>query len=339
MKKKRRTHPTNDPSPGNIFQAWMQLIRNWPRPLRISFLLSISLLALTGATCGLLPATTKEQAVKWVRSRLHPSRTVVVGSMDFPEQITVGEIIAQILEAHGIKVERNFRQSSELLRQAIEKGNIDCYLEYTGVPYTLVFHQRPTSDPGVVYNYVREHYAEKNIEVSKPFHFQTEWAILIRSSDAQEKHVYKISEAVRYAPTWRLGYIPDFETDPDALDGLKRTYNLNFKSERMIALPYIYDELEDNRVDIISGSSTDGELLKDAFQKLEDDLHHFPPYEPIVLARREALERVPELRDIMARLPETMTLNRMRMLNEQVRRDPKALTSLVQSWLKTSGLN
>jgi glycine betaine/choline ABC-type transport system substrate-binding protein len=332
--KKKKSNPVNDPTPGNSFQALWQMLRRWPF-LRACLIILVSLVTVSATAWGFLPVSTKNAVVKWVRTRLRP--TVAVGSMDFPEQRTVGEVIAQMLEAKGINVERNFDQNSELLRRALEGRNIDCYLEYTGVPYTLVFKQKPIPDEITVYNYLKEHYEDKNIEVSQPFHFQTEWAILIRGKDALDLDVHTISEASKFASNWRAGYIPDFQSDVTGAEGLKRTYNLKFKSERIIPLPSIYGELNRNAVDIISGSSTDSEIETYDFKQLKDDLHNFPPYQPIILARRETLDRVPALREVMVKLPEIMTLDEMKHLNLQVRTHPEKMKEIVQTWLQTNG--
>jgi glycine betaine/choline ABC-type transport system substrate-binding protein len=316
-------------------KKWWSLL---PRKEKIE----IGILVFTIATCIAavltVPGSTDVCQSMW--NRIFPApKAVVIAGMDFPEQYTMGEIIAQMLEARGVKVERNFKQSGELLRSAMEKGTIDCYLEYTGTSYTLQFHQKPIPDQQKIYTYLRDEYSRRNIEISKPFSFQDEWAILIRNRDALKFNLQTISDIVPHAPNWKAGFVPDFRSDPNAAGGLKRTYGLNFKLEREIGLPDIYDELAKGRVDIISGNSTDGDLRKYDFRQLKDDRQHFPPYYPIIVARREALERVPELKEIMEELPGKMTLDEMRRLNYQIVNQHYNLQDIVRGWIKANGFD
>src|SRR5438093_11310261 len=56
---------------------------------------------------------------------------VIVGSTNFYEQITLGELYSQILEANGYKVTRKFNLGNrEIVEPAIESGQIDVDDEY-----------------------------------------------------------------------------------------------------------------------------------------------------------------------------------------------------------------
>src|SRR5213594_4008186 len=57
--------------------------------------------------------------------------TVRIGSADFPEQIILGELYAQVLEANGYPVQRLFNLGSrEIVAPALESGQIDLVPEY-----------------------------------------------------------------------------------------------------------------------------------------------------------------------------------------------------------------
>jgi len=259
--------------------------------------------------------------------------------MDFPEQYSISEMIAQMLEDKGEMVDRHFKLSGDLLRTAIEEGRIDCYVEYTGALYTLPLRQRPISDPDAVYNYVKREYAKKHIALSKPFKFDNPWAILIRADDALRLKIYKISDLAKVAPEWKAAVVPDFVSDHVAgAATFKRDYGLKFALESTLALATIYQALSKGEVDIISGNATDPELLDHEFVQLEDDRHHFPPYYPVILARQEIMQRSPALQEIMKKLPEKINLAEMRTLNYQVRANPNNYPKIVGAWRNASGL-
>ncbi len=59
--------------------------------------------------------------------------TVVVGSKHFNESYVLAEIIAQLLEDRGFRVERKFGLGGTLICfEALKNGNIDVYPEYSG---------------------------------------------------------------------------------------------------------------------------------------------------------------------------------------------------------------
>ena len=72
---------------------------------------------------------------------------VRVGSKNFTESFLIAEIYAQALENAGMRVERLFNLgSTQIAMAAMERGNIDCYPEYTGTALIDVLHLPPIAD-------------------------------------------------------------------------------------------------------------------------------------------------------------------------------------------------
>ena len=64
---------------------------------------------------------------------------ITVGSKNFTEQLILGELYAQTLEANGFSVEKNLNLGSvEIADQALQSGEIDMYPEYTGTSLETV---------------------------------------------------------------------------------------------------------------------------------------------------------------------------------------------------------
>ena len=109
-------------------------------------------------------------------------KDVSIGSKDFTESALLAEIVAQMLEAKGVSVERKFELGGNLPHDALVTGTIDLYPEYTGTSYSGILHHKPIGDPRAVYEQVKREYAEKfGVEVSQPLGFENTFAILIRS--------------------------------------------------------------------------------------------------------------------------------------------------------------
>src|SRR5579875_1382163 len=71
------------------------------------------------------------------------SSQVVIGAKDFTEQVVLGELLAQEIEAEGGgPVERRFwLAGSYLCQQALVSGRIEGYVEYTGTALTAILKQ------------------------------------------------------------------------------------------------------------------------------------------------------------------------------------------------------
>src|SRR6202021_2908602 len=121
----------------------------------------------------------------------HANR-IVVGSKNFTEQVILGEIFAQVIEAHThLPVERRFYLAGTFIcQQAILAGRIDIYPEYTGTALTAVLKQQPGGDKQDVYRRVKQSYESKfGLTIGPPLGFDDTFAIVIRADDARQLHL------------------------------------------------------------------------------------------------------------------------------------------------------
>src|SRR6185312_6251426 len=71
------------------------------------------------------------------------SSRIVIGAKNFTEQVVLGELLAQEIEAvNHEKVDRRFYLAgSYICQQALVSGRIDGYVEYTGTALTAILKQ------------------------------------------------------------------------------------------------------------------------------------------------------------------------------------------------------
>src|ERR1700761_4222732 len=246
----------------------------------------------------------------------------VIGAKNFTEQVVLGELLAQEIEAKShLKVERRFYLAgSYICQQAMVAGRIDAYVEYTGTALTAILKQPLDRDPQRVLDTVRHLYASRyNITVAPPLGFENTFAMVIRGDDARRLHLATLSQAAQYTPQWRLGVGYEFEQRPDGLPGLSATYGLKFAdSPRTMDLGLLYRALNSHQVDMIAGNSTDGPIQAFGLTALEDDKHYFPPYQAVPLVRDEALRRWPQIQTALDALAGKITAEDMRTMNEAI---------------------
>lgn len=271
----------------------------------------------------------------------HPANTrrVVVASKDFTESVLLSEIVAQLLEARGVAVERNFELGGNLAHDALRSGKVDLYPEYTGTAYTAILHHQPISDPRAVYDRVQAEYATQfKVELSPPIGFDNTFAILVRGAEARRLHLKTISDSVRYTREWHAGFGQDFMSRADGYPGFVKAYGLQFAEQpKEMDLSLTYLALSSGKVDLIAGNSTEGRIAAlDLFQ-LEDDRHYFPPYEAVYLVREDARAGNPILGEVLARLANAISTDDMRRLNYEVDGNKQSPATVVREWLKTKG--
>jgi osmoprotectant transport system permease protein len=265
---------------------------------------------------------------------------LTVGSKDFTESVILAEIFAQTLEARGLKVERRYELGGNLTHDSLVAGKIDAYPEYTGTSLMAILKHPPATDARAVYEQVKAEYAARfDVEVGPPLGFEDTFAILVRSDDARRLNLKTISDATPYAAKWRAGFGQDFMSRADGYEGFARAYGLQFAARpREMDLSLSYRALAEKEVDIIAGNSTDGMIATLNLVQLEDDRHYFPPYEAVMLLRRDTLERLPQAREVSQRLAGAISTEEMRRLNYEVDGRKRAAADVVREWRRSKGL-
>ena len=266
----------------------------------------------------------------------------VIGAKNFTEQVVLGELLAQEIEAKSsLKVERRFYLAgSYICQQALVSGRIDAYVEYSGTALTAVLKQPLDRDPSSVLGTIRSLYASRyNIRVAAPLGFENTFAMVIRGDDARSLHVASLSDAAKYTPQWRLGVGYEFEQRPDGLPGLSAAYGLKFAAApRTMDLGLLYRALGAHQVDMIAANSTDGPIQALGLVALQDDKHYFPPYQAVPLVRAEALQRWPQIQVALDVLAGKITADDMRGMNEAIDGQHRDPVEVVREFRQKHGL-
>jgi osmoprotectant transport system substrate-binding protein len=268
---------------------------------------------------------------------------ITVGSKFFTEQVVLGELLAQHIEARtGIHVRRKSNLGGTLLCQkALLSGDLDVYVEYTGTALTSVLGEAPGGDDAAaIYERVRRGYAQRfSLTVTEPLGFANSFAMVVRGEEAQRYHLRSISDLVAIAPQWRAGFGYEFLERPDGYAGLAKAYGLQFAAAPSVMdLGLIYRALVDKKVDLVAGNSTDGLIEALHLVALADDKHYFPPYDAAPIVRSATLEKFPALRVALADLAGTISEEEMRKMNAEVDADQRDVAAVVREFRAAKGL-
>ena len=280
----------------------------------------------------------------WWADRPARSRgpSIVIGSKDGGEMLLLGHMLADLVEAHaGVTVDRRFNLGGTLVcYNALRRGGLDAYLEYTGTALTTILKEPPRNDPAGVLGRVREALARRDgVACLDPLGFENTFALLMRREQAERLGVRTISDLRRHLGTIRPGFGPEFMNRPDGYPGLVEAYGLDFaRAPREMDRNLLYQAVAQGSIDLAAGDSTDGRIVALDLVELEDDRRYFPPYEAVPLVRQETLRRHPALSRALNRLAGKIDARTMRRLNHEVdgfRRDP---ATVAREFLRSLGL-
>lgn len=270
------------------------------------------------------------------------NQRIVIGSKNFTEQVILGELLAQEIEAKtNLKVDRRLNLGGTFVcHKGMLAGELDIYPEYTGTAYTAILKQTAISDPQAVYQQVKQTYAQQfQLEWTEPLGFNNTFAIVIRGDDARKNNLQTLSQAAKYTPQWQAGFGYEFLERADGFPGLAKAYNLKFAEQpKVMDLGLLYRALTDKQVDLVAGNSTDGLIDSLGLVVLQDDKRYFPPYEAAPVVRQATLQKHPELRPILASLSGKISEAEMRQLNYEVDGKRRDVKQVVQEFRQSQNL-
>src|SRR5438309_5553577 len=209
------------------------------------------------------------------------------------------------------------------------------YVEYTGTALVAILKEKPVPDHAAVFNTVKELYARKfGLQVFPSLGFDNTFAMVMRGNDARRLHLKTLSAAAAISSQLRLGVGYEFIERPDGYKGLAARYGFKFaEAPRVMDLGLLYRALQNNQVDIVAGSNTDGLIAALDLVVLEDDRYYFPPYDAVPIVRRETLERHPEVAAALNRLSGRITADDMRRMNYAVDGEKRDAAEVVRDFL------
>jgi len=259
------------------------------------------------------------------------SPTIKIGSKHFHESYILAEIMAQLLEDSGFKVERKYGLGGTLIcYQALLNDAIDIYPEYSGtIEQAILKLPQPTS-----YEQLQNLLSQTHgLELLESFGFNNTYALTVRAELANQRNLETISD-LRSHPGLRYGLSYEFMKRADGWGAIAAAYGLTAKPvgmEHVLAYP----ALAQKQIDVTDVYSTDAEIQKYGLAVLEDDKRFFPNYLAAPLVRSDL---PPDAKAILKKLLGKIDEPEMRRLNAEVAISGKPISETANGFLKKNGL-
>lgn len=247
--------------------------------------------------------------------------TIVIGAKNYSEQLVLGNMYADLVEEYtDLNVDRKLGLSgSSVTMNALNSGDIDVMIEYTGTLFLNVLKQEPNNDSEFVYSKSKELLEEKyNLTLLDSLGFSNTYTLAMKPEVADKYGINTISDLTKVSSELTFGPTLEFLNRSDGYPNLSKAYNLNFKDSVGMDGALRYTSLENNNSDVTDAFSTDGLLKSYGLKVLEDDLNFFPPYYAVPIVNMDTLLKYPELQDVLNMLANTMDEETMIDLNYRV---------------------
>ncbi len=258
------------------------------------------------------------------------SQTIRVGAKHFNEGYILSEIISQLLESNGYKVERNFNLGGTLVCfEALRNNQIDVYPEYSGTLSAEVLKQNQLG-----YDEISRALQKKfGMEISGAFGFNNTYTLVAKREWSELNQIQTITDLKNH-PNAKIGLSYEFLKRQDGWDNLAKSYSL---PQRPVGLEHglAYQALDQNTIDVTDAYSTDGEITRYDLVVLTDNHNFFSLYEATSLYRTDLSEQVKE---ILARLNGKIDEVKMQKMNASVLYEEKTFAVVAGSFLKEEGL-
>jgi osmoprotectant transport system substrate-binding protein len=270
--------------------------------------------------------------------------TLTVGSKNFTEQIVLGEVYAQALQAAGYKVKKSLNLGSEtVVRQAIKSEQISGYPEYVSTALTSFFGAEPEevpSDANEAYEQAKAEFEKEQLTAFPPTPFASANAVGTLKKTAEEKGLKTVSDLHGVSEELTLYGSPECRQRIDCLAGLEKLYGLKFKKFVPVDIGLRYTVLEKGQADLSILFTTDPQLAaeKDKFVILEDDKHVFPAGNVIWVTTPKVVEEAgPDYEKTIVEVQKGLTLPVMQELDARVELEKEPAAKVAGEYLKEAG--
>lgn len=274
-------------------------------------------------------------------------KKMVVGSKNFTEQRILSQIMIELLQKNGFETDDKTGLGGTLVaRKALENGQIDVYMEYTGTALITILNEKNViTDPQECYDFVKKADLERNGLVWLPkIPFNNTYCLMMRKDDAEKKGIKTLSDLSAYVKAHKdeinFGTNEEFYARPDGYKPLQKKYDFQFSRSNIkkMTAGLLFMALQDGNVDVAMGFATDGRIKGMGLLMLEDDQNFFPVYNPAPVVKKETAEKYPELETIFLPLAEKLDTAAMTEMNFQVGSEHKSVEDVSKTWLKSVGL-
>ena len=269
---------------------------------------------------------------------------IVISGKPWTEQYILPHILGQYIEAeteYKVKYKDGLGEVA-IMTPAIEKGDIDLYVEYTGTGLKDVLKEESESGESSesVFERVKKGYEEKfNVTWLKPLGFENGYTLAYTKDKSYDASTYSELAALSDKEEMIFGAPHAFyERKGDGYEDMVKVYPYKFKETKSLDPNVMYEAVKNGDVDVIPAFTTDSRIQMFDLATTKDDLGFFPKYDAAPVVRQETLKKYPNLEKVLNSLAGKITEEDMLKMNARVDLDKEKPEDVARDFLLEKGL-
>src|SRR5262249_19033053 len=169
----------------------------------------------------------------------------VIGSGPFTEQHILSELLARKLKAAGFHADQRKSMSEGIPFLALQSGQIDCMVNYSGNVWTLLMKRKEFADQQTVLaevtRYLRD---EHGIVCLGSLGFENAYALAMPRARAEKLGIHSIADLAKHAKGWKIASDSQFFGRPEWFK-VRDSYGLQFKQQVPMDPTLMYGAVND----------------------------------------------------------------------------------------------
>ncbi|AXE30085.1 ABC transporter substrate-binding protein [Chromobacterium phragmitis] len=276
---------------------------------------------------------------------------VRVGSKIDTEGALLGNLIQQVLAAHGVKTESRLSLgNTKVVRTAIAAGEIDIYPEYTGNGAFFFSDEKNPAWKSAAAGYQRVKqldYDKNRIVWLAPAPANNTWTIAVRRDVADANRLRTLADLGAWlgrGGRFKLAASAEFIERPDALPAFQNAYGFKLRQEQLLALAggdtsaTIKAAAEQTSgVNAAMAYGTDGPVAALGLVALADPKGVQPVYAPTPIIRADALARHPDIAAWLKPVFQSLDEATLQKLNASIALEGRNARQVAAGYLKRKG--
>jgi osmoprotectant transport system permease protein len=222
-------------------------------------------------------------AVTLVPALARAKTSYIVGAKTFTEQYILSSLIAQRLQAAGLSASSREGLGSNVIFEALAKGDIDVYVDYSGTLWVNQLKRTDSLPRNELLAALKTELAGKySISLLGQLGFENAYALVMPRKRAEALGIHSIADLASRASTMSIAADYEFFSRPEWAS-IRQSYGLAFRQQRQMQPDFMYAAAASGEVDVIAGYTSDGLIVKYDLVALDDSKNAIPPYDAIVL--------------------------------------------------------
>jgi osmoprotectant transport system substrate-binding protein len=267
------------------------------------------------------------------------SGPIIVASANFTESQILAQVYAQALQAKGVQVQVNPPIGSrETYYPGLQDGSIDLIPEYTGVLLQFIKKDAAETESGAVYSALQAA-LPSTLTVLDKAAAEDKDAVVITKDTATKLNAKSIADLAPNCGTLVFGGPPEFQSRPDGIPGLQKTYNCSFKSYKSLDAggPLTVQALKNGDVQAADLFTTDASIEANGFVVLDDPKSNFAAQNIVPLINKA--KATDQVKQVLNAVQAKLTTEELTKLNAEASSDAKpSAETVAKGWLSAQKL-